>query len=179
MAHLSTAMGSGGALLRHTALATSLAFALMGCTTPVLHPSVEVPGRFAAAPTTNDEPEAAWWDSFADPVLSDLVRRAARENRDIKIAVERVRAARAGETISRSWLLPSLGVSGGGFDHRTGYNSATSKSCPRRRTRRGRRAVLTPVGRLTWPVACGQAPRRRRPTGWQQNTLRGVFVCWW
>ena len=130
MAHLSAAMGSGGALLRHIALATSLAFALMGCTTPVLHPSVEVPGRFAAAPTTNDEPEAAWWDSFADPVLSGLVRRAARENRDIKIAVERVRAARAGETISRSWLLPSIGVSGGGFDHRTGYNSATQQIVP-------------------------------------------------
>ncbi len=130
MAHLSAAMGSGGAFLRHTALATSLAFVLMGCTTPVLHPSVEVPARFAAAPTTNDEPEAAWWDSFADPVLSGLVRRAARENRDIKIAVERVRAARAGETISRSWLLPSIGVSGGGFDHRTGYDKATQQIVP-------------------------------------------------
>ena len=70
MAHLSAAMGSGGAFLRHTAVATSLAFVLMGCTTPVLHPSVEVPARFTAAPTTNDEPEAAWWDSFADPASS-------------------------------------------------------------------------------------------------------------
>ena len=31
-------------------------------------------------------------------MLSDLIRRAARENRDVKIAAERVRAARAGET---------------------------------------------------------------------------------
>ena len=109
-------------------LAASLAFALTGCATPpVLHPSLDVPGRFAAAPTSNEEPEAAWWDSFCDPVLSDLVRRAAGENRDIKIAAERVHAARAGQTISRSWLLPSIGVSASGFDHRTGTARPSSK----------------------------------------------------
>ena len=48
------------------------------------------------------EPEAAWWQSYGDPVLTDLIRRAARENRDVKIAAECVRAARAGATISRS-----------------------------------------------------------------------------
>ena len=112
-------------------LAASLAFALVGCsTTPVMQPSLDVPGRFAAAPASNAEPEAAWWDSFGDPVLSDLVRRAARENRDIKIAAERVRAARAGQTISRSWLLPSIGVSASGFDHRTGYSSALKQVVP-------------------------------------------------
>lgn len=111
-------------------LAASLAFALMGCATPVLNPSLEVPGRFAAATTSKDEPEAAWWDGFGDSVLSDLVRRAARENRDIKIAAEHVRAARAGETISRSWLLPSIGVSASGFDHRTGYSSSVKQVIP-------------------------------------------------
>ncbi len=34
------------------------------------------------------EPEAAWWQSYGDPVLTDLIRRAARENRDVKIAAE-------------------------------------------------------------------------------------------
>ena len=104
-------------------LAALLAFALVGCATPVLQPSVDVPGRFAAAPASDSEPEVAWWDSYGDPVLSDLVRRAARENRDVKIAAERVRAARSGETISRSWLFPSIGIQGAGFDHRTGYGS--------------------------------------------------------
>jgi outer membrane protein TolC len=36
------------------------------------------------------------------------IPRAARENRDAKIAAERVRAARAGEVISRLWLFPSI-----------------------------------------------------------------------
>jgi NodT family efflux transporter outer membrane factor (OMF) lipoprotein len=111
-------------------LAVSLAFALGGCATPVMHPSVEVPGRFAAAPASEEEPETTWWDSYGDPVLSDLVRRAARENRDVKVAIERVRAARAGEVISRSWLYPGVGVHGAGFDHRTGYDSFTKRTVP-------------------------------------------------
>ena len=108
-------------------LAASLTFALVGCATPVLQPSVDVPGQFAAVSTSVEAPETAWWDSYGDPVLSDLVRRAARENRDVKIALERVRAARAGETVSRSWLYPSVGIQGAGFDHRTRYDSSTKQ----------------------------------------------------
>ena len=161
-------------------LAASLALALVGCATPVLKPSVDVPGRFAAATASDSEPEVAWWDSYGDPVLSDLVRRAARENRDVKIAAERVRAARAGETISRSWLFPSVGVHAAGFDHRTGYGSSTSSESFRRpRTRRVGRAASTSPGKSTSPVGCARAPRRRRPTRWRPKTLRGAFVCWW
>ncbi len=29
-----------------------------------------------------EDPEAAWWEGFGDPVLTDLIRRAARENRE-------------------------------------------------------------------------------------------------
>src|SRR6476659_7795862 len=111
-------------------LAASLAFALVGCATPVLQPSVDVPGRFAAASASIEAPEATWWDAYGDPVLSDLVRRAARENRDVRIALERVRAARAGETVSRSWLYPSVGIHGAGFDHRTGYSTSTKQTVP-------------------------------------------------
>ena len=63
-------------------------------------------------------------------MLSDLVRRAARENRDVKIAAERVRAARAGETISRSWLLPSIGASAVGVSYDTGYGSPDNQAVP-------------------------------------------------
>ena len=85
--------------------AAVLTLALAGCATPVAQSSIEAPASFATAPAdSQQEPELAWWDSFGDPVLSDLVRRAASENRDVRIAAERVRAARAGETISRSAL---------------------------------------------------------------------------
>ena len=109
-------------------LSAALALALAGCATPVLKPSVDVPDRFVAAPASVSEPEVAWWESYGDPVLSDLVRRAAQQNRDVKIAAERVRAARSGETISRSWLYPSIGIQAAGSYQRTGYDSATKQA---------------------------------------------------
>lgn len=120
--------------LHATLAAAAASLFLAGCSTPVLSPKVDVPDRFAAAALPDAaEPEAAWWDSYGDPVLSDLVRRAARENRDVRIAAERVRAARAGETISRSSLMPSVGVSVKGLDNSTGYNSAIRQQMPDQR----------------------------------------------
>ncbi|HVP08401.1 MAG TPA: TolC family protein [Burkholderiales bacterium] len=107
------------------------AVALAGCSTPVLHSTVEVPGRYAqAGGAVEQEPEVAWWEGFGDPVLSDLIRRAAHENRDIKMAAERVRAARAGETVSRSWLFPSIGVAATGAKYSTGYSTASKQLAP-------------------------------------------------
>ena len=96
----------------------------------MLKSSFEPPEQFAAAPASEEQADTAWWESYDDPVLSELIRRAASENRDVKIAAERVRAARAGEKISRSWLFPSIGVHGTGFDHRTGYGSDVSREVP-------------------------------------------------
>jgi NodT family efflux transporter outer membrane factor (OMF) lipoprotein len=111
-------------------VAVFLAVALTGCSTPFVEPKVEMPGHFAQASPSEDEPEVAWWESYGDPVLSSLIRRAARENRDIKIAAERVRAARAGVTISRSAMLPSVGVSGVGVRYDNRYSGAASQSAP-------------------------------------------------
>ncbi|MGZ5846720.1 MAG: efflux transporter outer membrane subunit [Ramlibacter sp.] len=124
-----------GPRLGAAAGAAAAAFVLAGCSTPVLSPKVDVPDHFAAAAAASNaaEPEAAWWDSYGDPVLADLIRRAARENRDVRIAAERVRAARAGETISRSWLMPSVGVSAKGLDNSTGYDSRIRQQMPDQR----------------------------------------------
>ena len=111
-------------------LAASMVFALAGCTTPTLESRVEVPVRYAAAPQSETGPEVAWWDSFGDPVLSDLIVRAAIENRDVKVAVERLRAARAGAVISRSWLLPSIGGVATYLDQRTGYEGPVTLQVP-------------------------------------------------
>jgi multidrug efflux system outer membrane protein len=112
------------------ALVVPIALALAACSTPVLQPKVEVPGQFAATADSTDEPELAWWEGYGDPVLSDLIRRAARENRDVRIAAERVRAARAGETVSRSYLYPNVGVNASASDYRTGYGDAVKQATP-------------------------------------------------
>jgi len=113
-----------------TALAGSIALAVAGCATTNLQSSVELPSQFAAASPSDEAPELAWWDSFGDPVLSGLVRRAAYENRDMKMALQRVRAARAGETISRSALMPSVGVSALGQYSDTGRDAAYKSRSP-------------------------------------------------
>jgi NodT family efflux transporter outer membrane factor (OMF) lipoprotein len=118
-----------------TAAACALAFALAGCATPNAHPSVDVPAQYAASPAaSSEEADVAWWDRFGDPVLSDLVRRAARENRDIRIATQRLRAARAGETISRSALFPSIDLSASGSHRDTGHPDAVKQLVPDAKT---------------------------------------------
>jgi outer membrane protein TolC len=112
------------------AVSTSLALALIGCATPRLQSTVDVPAQFTAAPATVTEPEVAWWQSYGDPVLTELVARAARENRDIRIAVERVRAARAGETISRSALLPNIGAVASASKADNGYSGSARQAVP-------------------------------------------------
>jgi NodT family efflux transporter outer membrane factor (OMF) lipoprotein len=111
-------------------LAALLALALAGCATPVLAPSVEVPPQFAAASPAETEPEVAWWESYGDPALTELIQRAARENRDVKIAAERLRAARAGAKISRSWLFPSVSAVGGALHQDTGYDAIKRQALP-------------------------------------------------
>jgi outer membrane protein, multidrug efflux system len=118
---------------RRTALAVAcaaLALTLAGCATPRAQSSVEIPAKFEAAPVSEGEPDLAWWDSFGDPVLSRLVRLAGSENRDVKMALERVRAARAGETVSRSALLPSVGLSASGAYSDTGRGAAYKAGNP-------------------------------------------------
>src|SRR5262245_55284477 len=39
--------------------------------------------------------DGAWWTGYGDPRLAALVERAAASNHDVRVAVERVRQARA------------------------------------------------------------------------------------
>lgn len=69
---------------------------------------------FAAAPF-----EAAWWTAFEDPILDDLERRALTGNLDLRVAVARVREARALFRDTRLDQLPRVTASGGYADGRT------------------------------------------------------------
>ena len=110
-------------------LATTLCV-LAGCATPVLESSIELPGQYAAASPSEGGPEVAWWENYGDPVLSDLIRRAAVENRDVRVAAERLRAARAGAAISRSWLFPSIGAVAGYNQQDSGYDWPITERVP-------------------------------------------------
>jgi NodT family efflux transporter outer membrane factor (OMF) lipoprotein len=64
---------------------------------------------------------AAWWKSYGDPVLSELVERALKTNLDLRQARARVAEARALTGEARSALLPSLGWNGGAQQLRGGF----------------------------------------------------------
>ncbi len=50
-----------------------------------------------------------WWRVFEDPELSSLIERAAAGNMDVRLAVLRIREARALRGVAAGELLPSLG----------------------------------------------------------------------
>src|ERR1700720_4389010 len=56
--------------------------------------------------------DLSWWQVFQDPQLQDLIRTALKQNYDIQLATERIRAERAQLAITRSYLFPQVQGSG-------------------------------------------------------------------
>lgn len=107
--------------LRHLALPLFLA-CLAGCTMipEYERPEAPVPPTWpdeSAYQATDEEAgeravaTIGWRDFFAeDPILTELVKRALTQNRDLRVAVLDVQRARAQYRIQRSELLPELDV---------------------------------------------------------------------
>jgi multidrug efflux system outer membrane protein len=55
-----------------------------------------------------------WWKGFQDPKLNDLIDQALAKNHDLRIAVARVREAKAMTTIAESALYPSIDLTASG-----------------------------------------------------------------
>jgi outer membrane protein, multidrug efflux system len=90
---------------------------LAGCAVgPNYHrPDVQTPTAFrdlsenpqaqAQAASYADLP---WWQVFQDPQLQELIRTALKQNYDLQIATERIKAERAQLAITRSSLFPQV-----------------------------------------------------------------------
>ena len=92
---------------------------LAGCTVGPNYqrPSVAVPAGFRAPeplPATQAASLASlkWFEIFKDDKLQELIRTALRQNYDLRDAVARVEAARAGLGITRSAQFPNFDASG-------------------------------------------------------------------
>lgn len=98
-------------------VALSAALILNGCMTgpDYARPGVELPQTWQhpdeLAGDSGPAPWEAWWEAMGDPVLNELIDRAAQSNFDVQIAESRVREARAARGIAASALLPSVGIS--------------------------------------------------------------------
>jgi multidrug efflux system outer membrane protein len=92
-----------------------------GCTVgPNYHrPAVQPPAAYrelsenqqvqAQAASFADLP---WWQVFQDPQLQELIRTALKQNYDLQLATERINAARAVVTVTRSSLFPQVQANG-------------------------------------------------------------------
>ncbi len=69
------------------------------------HDLRESPQAQAQAASYADLP---WWQVFQDPQLQELIRTALKQNYDMQLATERINAARAQLTITRSNLFPQV-----------------------------------------------------------------------
>ena len=69
--------------------------------------------RFVNAAPAEGQSRGDWWKVFSDPVLDDLVARAAAGNTDVQTAAARVVEARALLREANAALLPQLGAVAG------------------------------------------------------------------
>ena len=99
-----------------TVAAVALALLFAGCTVgpDYVAPQESVAESWSTEPAEGLTPEAEvlaeWWTALDDPLLDNLIERAAGANHDLRVAAARVREARARYRIARSRGLPSLGV---------------------------------------------------------------------
>ena len=75
-------------------------------------------------------PDAKWWRQFDDPVLNQLIERAAANNLDINVAVARLQQAQAGVGATQSRLLPSVSLGGGVSDSKSDLPAAVKQGKP-------------------------------------------------
>jgi multidrug efflux system outer membrane protein len=91
-------------------LATALALAGCAAGPPPERLLPPLPTSFVnqAGDATAGEPPATFWNGFQDPLLDALVERALRANFDLRVAVARLREARALARVADASLLPQV-----------------------------------------------------------------------
>src|ERR1700736_3586002 len=97
--------------VRNGAVALLLAVPLSACMVgpDYRRPEVDVPAAWRLGATEAGEiSNIAWWDQFQDPVLSNLVRTALANNKDLEIATANVDQAAAQYGIVRSAQFPQV-----------------------------------------------------------------------
>lgn len=111
--------------VRNGALALLLAVPLSACMVgpDYRRPEVELPAAWRlAAAEAGEISNIAWWDQFQDPVLSNLVRTALANNKDLEIATANVDQAFAQYGIVRSAQFPQVNAGASATRERSSAN---------------------------------------------------------
>jgi len=95
-----------GALLSSCTISASAA--------PVIDPGIPLPATYAQASVPGAGGDLAeWWHGFDDPLLTELVVRAADGNPDVAVARAQLQQARQSLVQARAGWLPTLGATAG------------------------------------------------------------------
>ena len=101
--------------MRSIVLTSILLASLAGCSLipgynrPVLPVATTYPVDFVGGRAGDKAaPDIGWRDFFADPVLADLIELSLTNNRDLRVAIENVRAAQAQYRSEHANLFPTI-----------------------------------------------------------------------
>ncbi|CAM5357897.1 efflux transporter outer membrane subunit [Eoetvoesiella caeni] len=122
-----------------TALSVLTTLALAGCSLAPNYerPAAPIPALYPDAPPAGTATQSAsaaadlgWREFFRDPRLLALIEIALQNNRDMRIAVERVQEARAQFGIQQSERLPTIGLGGNAQIQRNPENLRVGADAP-------------------------------------------------
>ncbi len=92
-------------------------------------PEVKVPEKWrlpeSALLVPAESDIRSWWKVFQDPMLTSLINEAAASNLDLKVAVARVKEARARLGVARGELLPAVDATGSATRNLGSQNDVT------------------------------------------------------
>ncbi len=97
--------------LRYTALSIALLLPACAVGPDYQKPDIALPEKWVSTDqqvsTAPTSVQKTWWQNFHDPILNQLIEKAAQGNLDIKIAEAHIEEARAARSAAGSALLPS------------------------------------------------------------------------
>ncbi len=115
--------------MKRRLLAAGLVLLSVGCMVgpDYAPPAIALPAGWRDLEAAQGESLAnvPWWELYPDPVLHQLIQEALEQNRDLRLAVERIEEARARYGFTRADLWPKLDVAAG-----AGRQRASEESLP-------------------------------------------------
>jgi outer membrane protein, multidrug efflux system len=123
-------------MTKHFFWGVLLMLAFCGCSVGPKYsrPQMEVSGQWSELPASGVTGAAssaqvtAWWTTFADAQLDSLVDRALRSNTDLRIALARIREARAQKGVVAADAFPSVDAAGAYTRSRPSVNAPGGSS---------------------------------------------------
>ena len=112
-----------------------ISFLIAGCSTlPKLSTpttkDIVAANAFRGASEQGSQFNETWWNSFNDPLLSNLIDIATKSNLDLRMAVLKVEEARVGITANESRLMPSVNIESTVSDSRSGLPKPYKTGAP-------------------------------------------------